>query len=309
MSQLSKLKKYVDDKNVLEQLASIKLENKNRFVNYVSSKYNTILDPNSIFDVQVKRLHEYKRQHLNALHIITLYQQLLENPELDMDPHTFIFGAKAAPGYYLAKQIIRLISVLAKEFEQNPLIKDKLRIFYLEDYKVTLSELLMPASEVSEQISLAGTEASGTGNMKLMLNGAITLGTMDGANVEISEACGLDNIIIFGMTTEQVREEKAKGYRPNSIYESNPIINKAINLLYSGINGNTFDDIANSLRFQDPYMVLRDFDSYCNAQKTMIELYKDSKKWNNMSLNNIASSGVFSADRAIRDYAEKIWNL
>ena len=267
------------------------------------------MNPESIFDVQVKRLHEYKRQHLNALNIIAEYQYLLENPDAPFVPKTYIFGAKAAPGYFLAKQIIKLLCSLSEEIERNPQIREKLRIVYLEDYRVTMSELLMPASEISEQISLAGTEASGTGNMKLMLNGAITLGTMDGANVEIRDAVGDENIITFGMLTEEVNKRKITGYHPQALAESNPVIKKAISLLYSGINGQQFDEIGSSLRFSDPYMVLADFESYQQAQAQASKLYQDPITWNRMSLYNIAGAGVFSADRAIRDYATTIWDL
>ena len=307
MEELEKLRQYQDDPAVLDRLAEVKLKNKERFAKYVQSKSGAVIDPHSLFDVQVKRLHEYKRQHMNALHIISLYQKLMENPALDMQPHTFIFGAKAAPGYYLAKQIIRLLCALGREFEKNPIVKDKLRVVYLEDYSVTLSERLMPASEISQQISLAGTEASGTGNMKLMLNGAVTIGTLDGANIEIMDACGGDNIITFGLTTEEVEKERGH-YHPMDIYNTNEEIRKAVDLLHEGIAGDTFDEIAHSLKNQDPYMVLRDFESYKQAERHACKLYTDPRRWNKMSLNNIAGSGRFSADRAIEDYARDIWN-
>ena len=208
------MKTFAEDPDTLKELAQVKRENKLSFAGFVQKQYGITLDPESIFDAQVKRLHEYKRQHLNALHILHLMKKLRDNPNLDLTPRTFIFGAKAAPGYYLAKQIIRLICVLQKEIENDPLLRQKLRIVYLEDYRVTLSELLTPACDVSEQISLAGTEASGTGNMKLMLGGAITLGTYDGANVEIHEQVGDENIVIFGMRTEEVNAMRQRGYAP-----------------------------------------------------------------------------------------------
>ena len=308
-SNLEKFMQFADDKDVLNQIQAIKRENKERFAKYVKShSANVVLNPDSIFDVQVKRLHEYKRQHLNALNIIADYNYLLNNPNADFTPKTYIFAAKAAPGYYLAKQIIKMIWAISEEIRKNPKISQKLSVYFLEDYKVTLSEILMPAANISEQISLAGTEASGTGNMKLMLNGAITLGTLDGANVEIGDAVGKDNIIIFGMKTEEVERLKPN-YNPESYYNSNPIIKDAIERMYKGINGCTFNEVAESLRKKDPYMVLADFDSYREAQKKSSELYNDTNKWNKMSLINTAKSGIFSADRAVEDYARDIWHL
>ncbi len=308
-AELAKIRKYAGDKSFLEALNRVKLENKQSFSNYVKKTAGIALNPESIFDVQVKRLHEYKRQHLNALNIMTEYRALLENPDMDFVPKTYIFGAKAAPGYYLAKQIIKLICTLAKEIDSNPKIREKLSVVFLEDYRVTLSELLMPASEVSEQISLAGTEASGTGNMKLMLNGAVTLGTMDGANIEIGEAVGPENIITFGMTAEEVSELKAQGYHPQQIYQNNPAVKAAVDMLTNGIGGERFDEIANQLKSRDTYMALADFDSYREAQARVSALYRDPLKFAEVSLNNIAGAGIFSADRAIQEYAHNIWHL
>ncbi|MDE5916569.1 MAG: glycogen/starch/alpha-glucan phosphorylase [Oscillospiraceae bacterium] len=308
-SELKKLCVFENDSAVLESLMKIKKENKERFSKYVKQNSKINIDTESIFDVQVKRLHEYKRQHLNVMNILADYDYLLSNPDADFVPKTYIFAAKAAPGYYLAKQIIKLIWALSEEIRKNPKISKKLSVYFLEDYKVTLSELLMPASDISEQISLAGTEASGTGNMKLMLNGAITMGTLDGANIEIKEAVGDDNIIIFGMKTEEVENLKRTGYNPGAYYESNPVIKNCIDRMYSGINGCSFSEVANSLKNQDPYMVLADFDSYRKAQAYASECYKDSEKWAKMSLNNIAGAGVFSADRAVTEYAKDIWGL
>ena len=310
MTQLQKLMDYKDDKQVHEQLAKIKLANKQDFAAYIKEHTGQVIDPNSMFDVQVKRLHEYKRQHLNALHILALYNEIKHNPNHNIQPTTFIFGAKAAPGYYMAKQIIKFICSLGQMIENDPQARDILKIVYLEDYRVTLSELLMPASEVSEQISLAGTEASGTGNMKLMLNGAITLGTWDGANVEIGQAVGPDNIFVFGMRTEEVEQLKQTGYYPNELYLSNPVLKEAIDMIGSGIGGDSFDQIANSLKNNDPYMVLRDFDSYDQQRKNLMRTYRtDPDRWQRMSLVNIAQSGYFCADRAIHEYARDIWHL
>ena len=308
-SQLSQLKRFAEDPDTLKELAQVKRENKLSFAGFVQKQYGITLDPESIFDAQVKRLHEYKRQHLNALHILHLMKKLRDNPNLDLTPRTFIFGAKAAPGYYLAKQIIRLICVLQKEIENDPLLRQKLRIVYLEDYRVTLSELLTPACDVSEQISLAGTEASGTGNMKLMLGGAITLGTYDGANVEIHEQVGDENIVIFGMRTEEVNAMRQRGYAPGEYYQKDPLIRDLIDTLYAGISGNKFPEIADSLKNTDPYMVLADFRAYLEAQEKIQQLYRQPDVWNRMSLMNIAGSGVFCADRAVEEYAQRIWRL
>lgn len=307
-SELIRFIEFENDPEVLEELRRVKKENKERFAKYAYAQSKAVLNTDSIFDVQVKRLHEYKRQHLNALNIIADYNYLLQNPDADYVPRTYIFAAKAAPGYYLAKQIIKLIWSISEEIAANPKISEKLSVYFLENYRVTLSELLMPASDISEQISLAGTEASGTGNMKLMLNGAVTLGTLDGANVEIREAVGNENIITFGMTKDEVAAFK-DSYKPENFYNGSDTIREAVNRLYRGINGFKFDEIANSLKFTDPYMVLADFDSYRSAQFKASSLYLDKDKWAGMSLVNIASAGIFSADRAVTEYAEKIWGL
>ena len=292
----------------LERFAAIKRENKARLSDYVKKTAGVSIDPDSLFDVQVKRLHEYKRQHLNALHILHTYLQLKDNPHMDFVPRTYLFGAKSAPGYYLAKEIIRFICNLAKEIDSDPAVRDKLKVVYLEDYRVTLAEMLMPAADISEQISLAGTEASGTGNMKLMMNGAVTLGTMDGANVEIYDAVGPDNIFIFGMSTEEVEALKKQGYQPQSLYTGNPHIHRAIDAMYAGFGGHTYGEIAGSLTSKDPYMVLADFEDYLRAQNLSAETYRDKEKWARMALLNTAGSGVFASDRSIRDYSDRIWH-
>lgn len=307
-AELSKLRKFENDEEVLSKLLDVKKQAKESFAKYVK-KDGIILNTDSIFDVQVKRLHEYKRQHLNVMNILADYAYLMANPDAPYTPKTYIFAAKAAPGYYLAKQIIKLIWAISEEIRKNPKISQKLQVVFLENYCVTLSEHLMPAADISEQISLAGTEASGTGNMKLMLNGAITLGTLDGANIEIKEAAGDDNIVIFGMTTPEVNELKARGYDPQQYFKNDSRINEAIERMYHGINGCTFVDVADSLRLRDPYMVLADFDSYRKAQQYITECYNDRMKWAKMSLNNIAGAGIFSADRAVTEYADNIWHL
>ncbi len=306
-SELKKFEKFADDSAMLDKLAAVKRANKVNFANYLEKVTGQVIDPDSIFDCQVKRMHEYKRQHLNAMNIAAEYLYLKANPNADFVPKTYIFGAKAAPGYYMAKQMIRMICKLGKLIDNDPAVKDKLRIVYLEDYCVSLSERLMPASEVSEQISLAGTEASGTGNMKFMLNGAITLGTLDGANVEIADAAGKDNEIIFGMLTPEVNALKGMGYHPQAFISDDNVAMAVLDMLEKGWNGENFSEITNNLRNSDPYMVLADFKDYRCAQHTVQELYKQKQTWNRMSLMNISNAGIFSADRSIMDYARDIW--
>ena len=306
-SKLLKLKAFADDKSVLDKIYDVKKQNKTDFSKYIKEKNGMVIDPNSIFDVQVKRMHEYKRQHLNALNILSMYQQIKENPNIDIHPRTFIFGAKAAPGYFLAKEIIQLICKIGDMIEADPIVREKIRVVYIEDYSVSLAELLMPSAEISEQISLAGTEASGTGNMKLMMNGAITLGTLDGANVEIHNAVGDENIILFGLKTPEVKNMKLTGYDPKVYLNNNPLLKNAIDALESNIFDKSFRNIANVLTNQDNYMVLADYADYCQARQYSDDLYKDKNRWNRMSLINIAASGIFSADRAIGEYAKNIW--
>ena len=306
-SELKKLEKFVDDKTVQAAAAKVKRENKANFANYLQKATGQVIDPDSIFDCQVKRMHEYKRQHLNALNIAAEYLYLKNNPNAEFTPKTYIFGAKAAPGYYMAKQLIRMICKLGKLIDEDPAVRGKLRIVYLEDYCVSLSERLMPASEVSEQISLAGTEASGTGNMKFMLNGAITLGTLDGANVEIADAAGHENEIIFGMLTPEVNALKGMGYHPNAFINGDNTAMAVLDFLEKGWNGENFSEVTSNLRNSDPYMVMADFKDYRRAQHDLQELYRDKQKWNHMSLKNISNAGIFSADRSIMDYARDIW--
>ena len=306
-SELKKLEKFVDDKTVQEAAAKVKRENKVIFANYLQKATGQVIDPDSIFDCQVKRMHEYKRQHLNALNIAAEYLYLKNNPNAEFTPKTYIFGAKAAPGYYMAKQMIRMICKLGKMIDEDPAVRGKLRIVYLEDYCVSLSERLMPASEVSEQISLAGTEASGTGNMKFMLNGAITLGTLDGANVEIADAAGHENEIIFGMLTPEVNALKGMGYHPNAFISGDNTAMAVLDFLEKGWNGENFSEVTSNLRNADPYMVMADFKDYRRAQHDLQQLYRNKQKWNHMSLKNIANAGIFSADRSIMDYARDIW--
>ncbi|MBS7359031.1 MAG: glycogen/starch/alpha-glucan phosphorylase, partial [Oscillospiraceae bacterium] len=307
---LSKLAEFKDDKKVLEKLAEIKKSNKEAFAKHIKKTTGVVLNTDSIFDVQVKRLHEYKRQHLNALNIVSEYLAIKENPKGDFVPKTYIFGAKAAPGYYVAQRIISLILAIGEMIDKDPDVKGRLKVLYVEDYNVTNAERLMPAADVSEQISLAGKEASGTGNMKLMMNGALTIGTLDGANVEIHEAVGDDNMFLFGMRTEEVNELRKNGYNPEIYYNNNAELRKVLDFISNGgIDGKDFSDISRTIIHHDPFMVLADFADYQKAQKRITETFKDQEKWNRMSLLNIAGSGRFAADRAINEYARNIWNI
>ena len=313
---LKELEKSADDKAVLQKLEDIKKGNKLRFAEWVKKESGVVLNTGAIFDVQVKRLHEYKRQLLNVLHIIHLYNQLRDNPNMDFTPQTFLFGAKAAPGYHVAKQIIQLINSLAVQVNADPICKDKLQVVFLENYRVSLAEKLMPASEISEQISTAGKEASGTGNMKFMMNGALTIGTLDGANVEMHQQLGDENIFLFGMTTEQVAQRKQEGYRPHEIYLHNQAIKRVLDQVSAGFTDKvSYSDLTQRLLFgaggsqADVYMLLADFDSYCDAHRRAITTYADRERWNRMSLINIARSGIFAADRSIQDYARNIWHV
>lgn len=311
--ELEKLMAYQGNRDVLDKLAEIKRQNKVRLGEYILKTTGVVVNPDSIFDVQVKRLHEYKRQLLNALHILHLYNMIKADPNVDIEPRTFVFGAKAASSYYMAKLIIRLIYMIGKMVNDDPDVRGRLKVVFLENYRVSLAEIIMPASEISEQISTAGKEASGTGNMKFMINGAVTIGTMDGANVEIHERVGDENIFIFGLLAEEV--EKLKGhYNPTSYYNSDHRIKAILDLLRKGIAGTNFGEIADSLTVgrgggADPYMVLADFGSYVDAQSKVSEAYRDRYRFEKMSLVNIARSGFFAADRSVEEYAQRIWRL
>ena len=306
--ELLKLRDYKDDKQVLDRLTAIKLANKEKFASVVKKRNGIELDPTSIFDVQVKRLREYKRQQLNVLNIISEYQMLKANPNMEFQPRTYIFASKAAPGYFMAKKIIELIDALSKVINNDPDIKGRIKVVFMEDYNVSLAEMLMPAADISEQISLAGTEASGTGNMKLMLNGAITLGTLDGANVEIHDAVGDDNIFIFGLKTPEVMELQKKGYNPMEYMYNNETLKSAVEFIQAGVNGKSFGEISSSLMNVDQYMALADFADYQKAQKISAQAYQDKERFAKMSLMNISGAGIFSADRSIMDYANNIWH-
>lgn len=312
-SSLIKLLAYHDDEELLKKLDEIKFRNKVTFSKYLFNKTGIVINPKTRFDVQIKRFHEYKRQLLNVLRIVYLYQELEENPSLVVTPQTFIFGGKAAPGYYQAKEVIELINALANDISRRSDIKEKLNVVFVEEYNVTVAELLIPASEVSEQISLAGKEASGTSNMKFMLNGALTFGTLDGANVEINELVGNENMFLFGMKDKEVEALWSQGYHAKSYYEANPMIQKVINRLNRGFDNKSFSNISNYLLdkypIADPYMCLADFASFMQTYYKMDEVYKNRQEWNKMCLVNIAKAGYFSADRSIADYANDIWRL
>lgn len=311
--QLSKFLACRDDSAVLDELRRIKHENKEAFAARIAETTGIQLDTHSVFDVQVKRIHEYKRQLLNVLKIIALYNILRENPDAPVTPTTFIFGGKAAPGYYLAKDIIRLIWSLGQEIDRDARVRDKLKVVYLEDYNVSLAEMLMPASDISEQISLAGKEASGTGCMKFMINGALTLGTLDGANVEMKEAVGDDNIFIFGLTSSEVDALWKQGYEALSFYMSSERLKGVVDRLNGSFAGNDFSSMFNYLLHghgvSDPYMCLADFDSYFSTYTDIMAAYKDRRSWTQKSLSNIAGAGFFSSDRSVRDYADNIWHI
>ena len=313
-TKLADFKKFENDKAVLSRLEEIKAIKKVQFADYAYKKQGFVVDPKSLFDTQAKRLHEYKRQLLNALNIIDTYLDLKDNPDMEIQPKTYIFGAKAAPGYSMAKQIIKLINFLAEDIRKDKKISRKLNVVYMEDYNVTMSEILMPASEISEQISLAGKEASGTGNMKFMINGALTIGTLDGANVEMAQAVGDENIFIFGHKANEVDDIWRAGYSSSTYYNESPRLRRIIEALIIGFNGQSFSDMANYLLtgspVADPYMCMADFTSYSKTQRELSDLYvNDKMKWNQISLRNIAASGYFAADRSIKEYAENIWNL
>ena len=312
-SQMSKLKTFVDDKKYQQEFMNIKYQNKLRLAKYIKEHNGIDVDPNSIFDVQVKRLHEYKRQLLNILHVMHLYSELKENPDFDMYPRTFIFGAKAAAGYKRAKLTIKLINSVADVVNNDPTIKDKIKVVFIEDYRVSNGEIIFAAADVSEQISTASREASGTGNMKFMINGAPTIGTMDGANVEIVEEVGAENAFIFGLSADEVMKyEREGGYNPWDIYNSNQNVRRVLTQLINGtFNDDTelFRDLYDSLTKEDVYFILKDFDSYAEAQARVDAAYRDKDAWARMAMMNTACSGKFSSDRTIEQYVKDIWKL
>lgn len=314
LDELKLLKNFKDDEKTLEKLQKAKYDDKLRLAALIKEKNGIIVNPDAIFDVQVKRLHAYKRQLLNALHILKLYFDLKDNPELDRLPRVFIFGAKAAPSYHYAKSIIKCINEIANMINNDQTVKDKLKVVFMENYNVSLAEMIIPAANVGEQISLASKEASGTSNMKFMLNGALTIGTLDGANIEIFEAAGDGNNFVFGITKDEVYEYYRNGnYNARDIFEQNPVVNRILNALIDGTIPNIKSEgreIFDSLTvYNDEYFVLRDFNDYVRAQADLEKLYRDPKAWAQASLMNIANVGRFSSDRTVKEYADDIWYI
>jgi len=312
-TELIKLEKFADNTGFREKWKQIKHQNKIDLAHIIKQRTNIEVDPNSLFDIQVKRLHEYKRQHLNVLHIIHLYNRIKNNPSTDVVQRTFIFGGKAAPGYFMAKLIIKLINSVAEVVNNDSDVAGKIKVVFFPDFNVKNSEYVYRAADLSEQISTAGKEASGTGNMKFSMNGALTIGTYDGANVEIYEAVGAENFFLFGLKAEEVYETKRNGYRPYEIYSTNQELKEVIDLIQSGVfskgDTNLFKPIIDSLLGQDPYLVLKDFQSYTGCQQKVSDAYNDKDHWTKMSILNVARMGKFSSDRSIREYCEKIWHV
>lgn len=309
LSEIEKFNAYLNDGEVLAELKKIKQKNKKRLADYIAKTNGITLNTASVFDIQAKRLHEYKRQLLNALHIVYLYKKI-RFEGLRPQPKTFIFAAKASKGYYMAKEIIRLICALSDMIEKDPLVREYIKVVFIANYKVSLAEIIIPAADISEQISQAGKEASGTGNMKFMINGAVTLGTMDGANVEIYEAVGSENIFIFGMNAEEVNNLKKGGYNPKGLYETDGDIKDVMDFIKSGgVGGKNFEAVCSMLINSDPFMCLADFKAYCNIHNKADEKYANGDEFTKMSLKNIANSGIFSADRSVKEYAENIWHI
>ncbi len=311
--ELKRIEPLVDDPKFCEDWKQIKRSIKQNLANHILQDYGVTINPDSIFDIQAKRIHEYKRQHLNVLHILTLYDRIKANPEIDITPRTFLFGGKAAPGYYMAKLIIKLINAIADVINNDPDVRDRIKVVFLKDYNVKFAQNVYPAADLSEQISTAGKEASGTGNMKFAMNGALTIGTLDGANVEIMEQVGEENFFLFGLTTEEVNEVKAQGYNPWDYYNSNPDLKLVLDRISSGIfshgDGSLFQPIVDNLLHHDPYLLLADYQSYIDCQDRVAEAYRDQTQWTRMSILNSARMGMFSSDRSIREYCEDIWQV
>jgi starch phosphorylase len=312
LDDLRKLEPFAEDPGFRSEYQKIKLANKQDLAGYILRETGAIVNPESIFDVQVKRLHEYKRQHLNVLHIITLYNRIKHDRDIDIVPRTFVFGGKAAPGYFMAKLIIKLINSLGEVLNRDPDVRDRLKVVFLPNYNVKQAQRIYPAADLSEQISTAGYEASGTSNMKFAMNGALTIGTLDGANIEIRDEVGQENFFLFGLTAEEVREKRSSGYHPLDYYDSDPQLRGAVDLIncghFSQGDANLFKPMVDSLMKYDPYMLFADYQSYVKCQDQVSNAYKERDNWTRMSILNTARMGKFSSDRAIREYCSKIWN-
>jgi starch phosphorylase len=313
LTALRKLEPLAGDAAFRQEWRAVKRANKARLAATIQAQTGIALDPDWLFDIQVKRIHEYKRQHLNVLHIITLYDRLRQNPHLDLPPRAFIFGGKAAPGYFLAKRIVKLINAVAETVNRDPEVNRRIRVAFVPNLNVQSGQLIYPAADLSEQISTAGMEASGTGNMKFMMNGALTIGTLDGANVEIREEAGAENFFLFGLTAEEVARVKGSGYRPEDSLAANPELAEAMRLIEMGhfSHGDTevFRPLVENLARHDPYLVLADYASYVACQDRVSAAWRDAERWTRMAILNTARSGKFSSDRAIREYCEEIWQV
>lgn len=313
LDELIKLETFANDAAFRQQFLNVKLDNKKKLTALIKERTGIIVDPTSMFDIQVKRIHEYKRQHLNVLNIITRYLRIKQNPNIDLAPRTFIFGGKAAPGYYTAKLIIKLINSVGEVVNRDPDVKDRLKVVFFPDFNVTNAQPVYPAADLSEQISTAGLEASGTGNMKFSMNGALTIGTLDGANIEIREEVGEDNFFLFGLTADQVNDAKRNSYNPHFIYEHNQELKEVINMINSGVfskgDCELFKPITDKLLWHDPFMLMADYSLYTACHDIVANTWKDTSEWNRKAILNVARMGKFSSDRSIQDYCEKIWNV
>jgi glycogen phosphorylase len=312
-SELKKLEPFADDPGFQKKWQKVKMANKSHLAAVIKERTGVVVDPDSLFDIQVKRFHEYKRQHLNILHVITLYNRIKTNPKVDITPRTVIFGGKAAPGYFMAKRIIKLITSVAEVVNNDKDVRGRLKVVFFPDFNVRNGQIIYPAADLSEQISTAGKEASGTGNMKFSMNGALTIGTLDGANVEIREEVGAENFFLFGLTTDDVNDLKKRGYNPGDYYESNPRLRETIDQIGSGVfskgDRELFGPLVDSLLNKDEYMLLADYQAYADCQDRVAKAFKDSRTWTRMSILNVARMGKFSSDRSIRDYCDRIWKI
>ncbi|HWU38095.1 MAG TPA: glycogen/starch/alpha-glucan phosphorylase, partial [Candidatus Acidoferrum sp.] len=311
--ELRKVGAFAGDPAFQEDWNRVKQENKEALAAVIKERTGIGVDPTSLFDTQVKRIHEYKRQQLNLFHVITLYNRLKKDPNVEITPRTVIFGGKAAPGYFMAKLIIHLINSVAGVVNSDPDVKDRLKVVFFPNFSVTNGQMIYPAADLSEQISTAGKEASGTGNMKFSMNGALTIGTLDGANVEIREEVGAENFFLFGLSAEEVLHLKARGYNPRQFYETNPHLREAVDQIASGVfsggDRNLFKPFVDSLMYHDDYLVFADYPSYIDRQDEVGKAFQDKKHWTQMAILNVARMGKFSSDRSIREYCEKIWGV